>query len=87
VIARNADAAENVTQLGVVIEEPQQRFATRAPLTDAENVFGSGIETQDEQVSVQQDDAGAQAVEDGFCLVASIVVVAGALTARRPAAF
>jgi hypothetical protein len=86
VIAGYADPAEDVTQLGVVVEEPEQRFAPRAPLADAENIFRSGIEAQDEQVPVQQDDAGAQAVEDGFCGIADIAVVAGARVTGRLAA-
>jgi len=63
-IAGDADPAQDVAQLRVVVEELQQGFAARTPLADTEDVLRSGIEAEDEQVPVQQDYAGAQAVED-----------------------
>jgi hypothetical protein len=57
VIAGGDDAAQDVPQLGFVVDEPQQRFTARAPYTDAENVFRGRVEADDEQVAVEQDDA------------------------------
>jgi hypothetical protein len=85
VIARCADPAEDVAQLRVVVEQAQQRFAACTPLADAENVLRSGIETGDEQVPVQQDDAGAEAVENVLRLLGGRAIVAGTFRARRPA--
>ena len=81
-IARVTDPAENVAELGVVVEQPQQRFAAGAPLADAEDILRGGIQINDEQVPVQQDDAGTQVVENGVRLIADIAIVAGAAPAR-----
>ena len=75
-IARCADPAQDVAQLGIIIEQSQQGFTARTTLADAENVFRGGVQAQDEQVPVQQDNAGTQAVEDALCLVADVAVVA-----------
>jgi hypothetical protein len=68
VIARRTDPAENVAELGVVVEQPQQRFAAGAPLADAEDILRGGIQINDEQVPVR--------------LIADIAIVAGAAPAR-----
>ncbi len=86
VIARRTDAAEDVAQFRVVVQKPQERFPARAPLAYAENIFRGGIEADDEQVPVQQDDAGTQAVEDGLGLIADITAVIGTLLTCRLAA-
>jgi hypothetical protein len=81
VIARYADPAEDVAQLGIVVEQPQQRFAACTTLAYTEDVFRGRVEAKDKQVPVEQDYARTQPVEDVFCLVADVAVVA-----RRPAA-
>jgi hypothetical protein len=48
--------------------------------------FRGGIEANDEQVPVQQDHAGTQAVEDSLCLIVDVAFVAGAALAGKPAA-
>ncbi len=85
VIPRSTDPTEDVAQLGIVVQQPQQRFSVCAPLADPEYVFRSGIEARDKQVPVQQDHPGAEAVEDVLCLVGSRAIVAGALRACGPA--
>jgi hypothetical protein len=74
VVSGYADAGQDIVEFRVVVEEPQQRFAARAPLAHAEDILCGGVEAEDEQVSVQQDDAGAQAVEDVLCLLANVAV-------------
>ena len=56
-IARRHDARQNILQLRVVIEQPQQRLAAGATLADAEDVLGGRIQADDEEVAVEQDDA------------------------------
>jgi hypothetical protein len=47
-----------------VIDEPQQRFAARARTTDAEDVFGRGVQVDDVKAVIEQDNAGAEAVDN-----------------------
>jgi hypothetical protein len=62
------DARQDVLQFPIIVEQPQQRFAPRAVLTDTEYVLRGRIQADDEQIVVEQDDAGAQAVDDGLSL-------------------
>jgi hypothetical protein len=45
--------------------------------TDAENVFGGGVEVDDQQAVINEDDAGAQAVENSFGVVGRRSVITG----------
>jgi hypothetical protein len=65
VVAGDSNAVEQLAHFGVVVDEPQQRLAARTFAADTENVFCGRIQINNEQVFVQQDDAGIQAVENG----------------------
>jgi hypothetical protein len=46
-VARCADPAQDVAQLGIVVEQSQQGFAACTALADAENIFCGRVEAQD----------------------------------------
>jgi len=77
VIARLNNAAQDVAQFRLIIDQPQQCFAASAPCTDAENIFRGRIEADDQQVRIKQNDARAKAIENLFCVVVECSVVAG----------
>lgn len=79
VIAGPANAAENIAQLRLVVEKPQQGMAACALRADSENVFGGRVQRDDQQITVDQNDARAQAVQDGLG-----VPVRAAVAARLP---
>ena len=79
VVTRCDDAAKNVAELRVVVDEAQQRLAASADLADTEDVLGGRIETDDEQVLVKQNDARTQAVEYVARIVSEATAIAGAL--------
>jgi hypothetical protein len=82
VVTRFQHPAENVAHLGLVVDEAQQRLAARALLADAEDVLGGGVEVDDQQAVVDENDACAQAVENAFGIVRwRATVVAGACRA------
>jgi hypothetical protein len=49
---------ENVAHLRLIVDESQQRFSVSSLLADAEDVFGRGIQANDQKMLVQKDDAG-----------------------------
>jgi len=75
VIAGRHYAAQDVAQFRLVVDEAQQRFTARPALADAEDVFGRRVQADDEQVTIEEDDAGTEAVEDigGFARQCAIV--------------
>jgi len=50
----------------------------RAPAANAENVFGGGIEVDNQDAVVQQDDARVQAVEYAVCIRAKRAIARAA---------
>jgi hypothetical protein len=52
-VARFDDAAEDVAKLGFIADELEQGCAIRAFRADAEDVFCSRIQTDDEEALVQ----------------------------------
>ena len=70
------DATQDVAQLGFVVEEAQQRFAACALHADAEDVFASRVEVDDQQVVVDEDDARTEAVKNAFRDIVARAVVA-----------
>jgi hypothetical protein len=75
VIAGRHDAAQDVAHFRLIIDQAQQGVTEGAPLADTEDVFGSGIHTDNQQIVIQKNDARTQAVEDviGFFMYGSIV--------------
>jgi hypothetical protein len=63
VIAGRCNAGEHISEFRFVIDELQQRFAASTAAADAEHILGGRIQVDDEQVVIEQDDAGTQAVE------------------------
>ncbi len=51
-------ARKNILKLGFVVDELQQGFSVRPVLTDAEQIFGSGIQCRDQQVLIEKNDTG-----------------------------
>lgn len=63
-VAGRYNAAQDVAHLGFVVDQLQQGLAARACLADAEDVLGCRIERNDQQVDVEQNDAGTQVIEN-----------------------
>jgi hypothetical protein len=82
VVAGRDNTAEDVAHLRLIIDQLEQGMAPCPLLADAEYVLGGGIQRDDEQVFVEQDDAGTQAVENIGCVAAQRVAAAGATRAR-----
>jgi hypothetical protein len=57
VISRFDDAAENIPQLWLIVNEAQQGLTSSALHTNAKNVFGGWIEVDNQQTTVEKDDA------------------------------
>ena len=57
VISGYDDAAEYFPQLGLVVNESQQGLAARSRTTDAEDVFCCGVDVDNQQAVIQEDDA------------------------------
>jgi len=57
VIACADHACQNVLELRIVADQPQQRFAASSFFADAEQVFRRRIESDDQKRTIQQDDA------------------------------
>ena len=68
-IARLQHTAEYVAQLRLIANQSQQGLAARALHTDAEDVLGSRIQVDNEEIVVNEDDARAEAVENSFGIV------------------
>jgi hypothetical protein len=77
VVARLNHATQQVPKLRVVVEQAQQRPSAGAGLADSKDVLGGGIQADDQQVLVEQDDARTQAVEDVFSVVLECAAVVG----------
>jgi hypothetical protein len=82
VVAGLQDAAKNVSQFGLVVDEAKQGFAARALDADAKDILRGGIEVDDKKVIVNENDTRAQAVKNTLG-----VWVARAVVARLPACF
>ena len=57
VVSRRGNAAQDVSELCIVVEQAQQRFTVCTVTTDPEYVFRRRVEVDDEQILVEQDDA------------------------------
>jgi hypothetical protein len=68
-IPRHRDAGQDLAHLRFVVDESKKGLAARARPADAEHVFSSGIQVENEQVVIEQNDARAQAVEDASGVV------------------
>lgn len=77
------DAAQDIAQLGIIIDETQQGLPFCTLLADAENVLGGRVQADDQQARVKQDDARTQAVEYALGFV---VEGAAVVRLRRPLA-
>ena len=64
VIPGDRNTAQDLAHLRFVVDKLQQRLAACAPAADTKNVFCGRVQVNDEQMLIQQDDAGAQAVEN-----------------------
>ena len=64
VIACRDDAAQDISQLRFIVNQPLERFALRAAFTDAEYVLCCTVQTDDQQILIEQNDSRTQAVED-----------------------
>jgi hypothetical protein len=64
VVAGLHDAAQDVSQLRFVIKQAQERFALCALLADPQNVFRRWVQANNQQATVEKNDARAQAVKD-----------------------
>ena len=64
VIARRDDAAQDISQLRFVVNQPLQRFTLRASFTDAEYVLCCTVQADDQQILIEQNDSRTQAFED-----------------------
>lgn len=84
-IARPADTTQDILQFGFIINQAQQRFAARASGADTENIFRRGIQSDDQQAAVQQDDARTQAIQNIFGVGAERSVIAGTPSRTCPA--
>ena len=62
-IAGHRNARQHIPQFGFIIDELQQGFAAGAAAADSEDVLGGRVQVDDEQVVIEQDDPGAQAVD------------------------
>ena len=59
-IARLADATEDIAEFRVVVEQAQQRLAACALFGNAEQMFGRRIEITNQEGAVENDDAGTE---------------------------
>jgi hypothetical protein len=81
VVAGLHDAAQDVSQLRLVIKQAQERFTLCALLADPQDVFRRWIQANNQQTTVEKNDARAQAVKDAKCFFAEYS--AAARMARR----
>jgi hypothetical protein len=64
VVARVHDPPKHIAHFGLVIDQLQQGLAARPRDADPKDVLGGRIEVNDQQAAVDEDDAGAQTVEE-----------------------
>jgi hypothetical protein len=57
VVAGGDDAAQDFAQLGLVVDELQQRLTPGSRAADAENVFCRWIYVDNQQAVIKKDDA------------------------------
>lgn len=79
VIARGNYPAQDVLQLRVIADQFQKRFAMGTRFADAQDIFCSRVEPDDQQRLIEQNDTRTQAVED---LSGMVVERAAARTLR-----
>jgi hypothetical protein len=72
------DPGEDVPELGLVVDEPEQGFAAGTLNAHAEYVLGGGIEVEYQQARIEDDDTRAQRVEDALRGAVPIIVAAAA---------
>ena len=77
VVAGLYGATQYVAKLWFVVDQLQERLAAGALRTYTENIFRGWIQADDKQVCIQQNNAGAEVVENRLC-----VVVEGAVVTR-----
>jgi hypothetical protein len=77
------DAREDVTHLRIVVYEGQQRFARGTALADTENVLGRRIESDNQQVIVKKNNAGAERINNIDRAAANAAVIVGTGFAAR----
>lgn len=85
VIAGCSDARKDVTHLWFVVNKLQQRLSACASFADTEYVFCGGIQADNQQVFVEQNNARTERVENRPGVGVDGAVVAG--TARLVGAF
>jgi len=59
-VARIQNAPQDVSQLRLITDKPQQRFPARAVYANAEDVFGGRVQVENEQAIVENDDTGTE---------------------------
>ncbi len=64
VFARRNDAAQDISQLRFIVNQPLERFPLRAAFTDTEYVLCCRVQADDQQILIEQNDARTQAFED-----------------------
>jgi hypothetical protein len=77
VVAGLENAAQNVPQFWLIVDETQQRLAAGALFAYAENVFGRRIEVEYQEALIDKNDARAKAVENSFWIGVAGIVTAG----------
>jgi hypothetical protein len=55
---------QDIAQFGIIVDERQQRLTDGTGRTYAQQVFGSRIEFDDEEIMIEQNDGGSEAVDD-----------------------
>ena len=76
-IAGLENAAKNIPQLWLIVNEAQQRLAAGPLCADAENVFGRRVEVEYQKALINKYDARTQAVENTFGICVAGIVTAG----------
>jgi hypothetical protein len=82
VVARDGNARKDFAHLGLVIDEPQQGSPAGTGATDAEDVFRGGIQVDNQQVVVEENNARAQGVENTAGILAKGSAAGTALLQR-----
>jgi hypothetical protein len=86
-VARIQYSRQDVAQLRLIPDQSQQRSTASALHADAEEIFGSRVEIDNQQIVVEKYDARAQAIEDSCGIVvqaAAIVMTGSRAVFQRP---
>lgn len=59
VIAGNYNATQDIAHFRFIVDQAQQRFAARTFLADTQDILSGRVEANDQQVLIEQGDAGA----------------------------